>query len=121
MKEAELQKLVLHQARLDGWNVAHFGNSVKFVRRGAKYITVPDRDAAGFLDLVMVREERLIFAELKSEKGRITDAQALWLADLRRVAQMTDNVFDDNSWPIIRVYVWRPPDWLDGSIQAVLE
>jgi hypothetical protein len=52
---------------------------------------------AGFPDEVLVRAPRLIFAELKSEKGALTDAQAAWLNELSQV-------------PGLEVYVWKPAD-----------
>lgn len=115
VKEAELQKLVLRQARIDGWSAAHFGSSVKWIRRGDAYKVIPDKDAVGFPDLVLVRYGQLIFAELKSERGRIRDEQALWLADLREVEKKTAG-----RWCCVQVFVWRPEDWFDGSIQEVL-
>lgn len=49
----------------------------------------------GFPDLVICGQ-RLIFVELKSEKGRVTKAQQEWLDDLRAAG--------------IEAYVWRPSD-----------
>ena len=68
---------------------------------------------AGFPDMVFVRGERLIFAELKMEKGKPTLQQLEWLADLRTVARaiQTGN---------IEVHLWRPADWLAGDIEAAL-
>jgi hypothetical protein len=45
----------------------------------------------------LVRGERLLFAELKREKGKLSAEQEAWLEDLRRV-------------PGVEVYVWRPGD-----------
>jgi len=55
--------------------------------------------ARGFFDLVLFREEdkRLIFAELKSEKGVLSKAQQEWL-DALKVAGC-------------EVYLWRPSDF----------
>lgn len=50
---------------------------------------------AGFPDLCMVRDGRLIFAELKSERGKVSAAQQEWLDALAKVDG-------------IEVYVWRP-------------
>lgn len=58
------------------------------------------RSAAGFPDLVLVRPPRLIFAELKTAKGRLTREQGGWLTDLGALAL-----------PGVEVYVWRPDDW----------
>jgi hypothetical protein len=55
------------------------------------------RSAPGFPDLVLVRPPRLIFAELKSETGKVTDAQQAWLALLE-------------ACPGCEVYTWRPAD-----------
>ena len=52
----------------------------------------------GFPDLVLVRSGRLVFAELKRERGKVSVAQALWLAEL---------AFNDHT----EVYTWRPSDW----------
>ena len=55
-----------------------------------------DRSDVGFPDLVLVRPPRVIFAELKAERGTATTAQLDWLKDLRASNQ--------------EVYLWRPSD-----------
>jgi hypothetical protein len=52
---------------------------------------------AGFPDEVLVRGGRLVFAELKSAKGKLSADQEAWLEELRAV-------------PGIEIYVWRPED-----------
>lgn len=54
------------------------------------------RSAAGFPDLVLVRGDRLIFAELKTITGKVSNAQETWIARLRETP--------------VEVYVWRPND-----------
>lgn len=49
----------------------------------------------------MVRPPRLIFAELKAEKGNVTPAQEEWLLALGRVGDQPE------------VYIWRPSNWDD--------
>ena len=49
---------------------------------------------AGFPDLVLVRDGRLIFAELKSEKGKLRPEQKEWIAALEETG--------------VEVYVLRP-------------
>ena len=49
--------------------------------------------AEGWPDLTLVRRDRLIFAELKSETGRVEDTQRRVLEVLSRVGE---------------TYVWRP-------------
>lgn len=56
------------------------------------------RSVAGFPDLVLLRPPRLVFVELKSEHGRLTDAQENWLDYLRGV-------------PGVEAFCWRPHDW----------
>jgi hypothetical protein len=53
--------------------------------------------AAGFPDLCMTRGPEIVFAELKSERGKVTAAQQEWLDALDAV-------------PGTEVYVWRPRD-----------
>lgn len=54
------------------------------------------RSKAGFPDLVIVGKSRVIWVELKSERGRVTKEQEAWLTDLWAAGQ--------------RVYVWHPSD-----------
>lgn len=51
----------------------------------------------GFPDLVAVKGARVLFIELKTNKGRIRPEQHEWLDRLRATA--------------VEVYVWRPADW----------
>ena len=55
------------------------------------------RSTPGYPDLTLVREGRLIFAELKSEKGKMSKAQKEWEYDLRQTCA--------------EYYEWRPSDW----------
>lgn len=52
--------------RLTGWRFFH------------PWISI--RSAAGFPDLLAIRDGRCIVLELKSERGKLTPAQAEWLA-----------------------------------------
>ena len=53
----------------------------------------------GYPDLTLVRPGRLIFAELKSTRGKVTREQHLWLDMLQR------------SVPQVEVEIWRPSDY----------
>jgi len=53
---------------------------------------------SGMPDLILVRAPRIIFAELKSEHGRLSPAQKSAIADLEQC-------------PGIETFVWRPSDW----------
>ena len=56
------------------------------------------RSEPGFPDIVMVRPPSVLFAELKTDTGRVTPAQRMWLEALGRC-------------PGIEAYVWRPSDF----------
>src|SRR5438132_14308233 len=88
--EKAFRQQVVDLAKLLGWSV---------------YFTWQSKHSpAGFPDLVFCRASRIIFVELKSEAGKLTTAQKLWLADLAIVEQ---------AWPnCVGVYVWYPHDWM---------
>jgi hypothetical protein len=92
--EREFQSSVIDFARACGWRVFHVHDSRRQVAPGR---FVGDRDAAGFPDLVLVREGRLLFAELKSPEGRLSQSQRQWLQAL----DMTG----------AEVAIWRPDEW----------
>jgi hypothetical protein len=64
-----------------------------------------DRSEPGFPDICCVKAGRLVFAELKTERGKTTSAQNAWLKALAGTAE---------------VFLWRPTDLLDGSIERTL-
>lgn len=94
--EASFMASVLDYAKLRGWRRAHFRPAQK---KNGGWITAVQGDGAGFPDLVLVRGHRVIYAELKSERGKLSDEQARWIADLEAADQA--------------VFVWRPSDWAD--------
>jgi VRR-NUC domain len=74
-------------ARLHGWRV----------------YTIPDSrraSMAGYPDLTMwnVAQDRIVFAELKREKGKLSEAQQFVLKELLQITS-------------VETYVWRPSDW----------
>jgi len=83
ISERELTGYVRDVARGFGWRRYHTWLS--------------KHSPAGFPDEVLVRSGRLIFAELKSERGKLSDEQEAWLEELRAV-------------PGVEVYLWRPAD-----------
>ena len=94
MTEAELQQKVIQLARALGWRHFHDNDS--------------RRNAAGFPDLVLVHRTRgLIFAELKTERGRLRTEQTAWLSDLTATGH--------------RAYIWRPSDLVAGRIANELQ
>ena len=93
ISEASFLQQVKALAYIHGWDCHHAQPSMT---RTGRYITT---GAAGFPDLVLAHKIKgLIFAELKSEKGRTSDAQEHWLEILM---------------PHVECYVWRPFDLLE--------
>ena len=84
VRECDFQAQVQDLARLCGWRTYHTYDS--------------RRSPEGYPDLCMVRSPRLVYAELKSERGKLTPAQLEWLAELREIAG-------------VETYVFRPSDW----------
>lgn len=82
--EKHFQAQVLELARLSGWRCYHTFDS--------------RRSAPGFPDLVMVRPPVVLFAELKSEGGRLRPEQAAWLDALKACER-------------VEARLWRPGDW----------
>ena len=84
MNERDLSTIVVDLAKLAGWRRYHTFDS--------------RRSTHGFPDWVLVRPPRIIFAELKSDDGRVRPEQREWLDDLSDV-------------PGAEVYLWRPSDY----------
>ena len=85
VSEAEFQAAVVQLAKTLGWHWHHAHDS--------------RRTEAGFPDLVLVRQGELLFVELKTDRGRLSRAQAEW----RDVLQSCGA-----AW-----HLWRPSDWDD--------
>ena len=65
------------------------------------------KSAPGFPDCVLIKPPRLIVAELKTEKGRLSAHQEVWL---HRFLQIDG----------VEVYLWKPSQWLSGEVEAIL-
>ena len=96
LTESAFTRQVLELAKLHGWRTAHF----RPARTEKGWRTAVSGNGVGFPDLVMIRGGRLIFAELKTDDGKVRDEQADWIADLSRVP---------STWVVSEV--WRPSDW----------
>jgi len=88
--ERDFQRQIVQLAKLYGWLCYHTHDS--------------RRSAAGFPDLVLVRNGTCIVAELKAAQGRVSPEQAMWIAELDGAQ--------------ISAYVWRPVDW--AEIESML-
>jgi hypothetical protein len=84
LRERDLSSIVVDLAKLGRWRRYHTFDS--------------RRSTHGFPDWVLVRDGRLVFAELKSEDGQVRQDQREWLDALSEVAGA-------------EVYVWRPSDY----------
>jgi hypothetical protein len=94
MTEAQLQAAVIECAEWLGWRCYH-----------TTYSIGSDR---GYPDLTLVnpRQGRVLWAELKGPRGRLSPAQAAWLAELTSAGQ--------------EAYLWSPVQWISGEIESVL-
>jgi hypothetical protein len=90
--ERDLSTYVVELARLGGWKLRYH----TYTSRGTSY---GKPAAPGFPDWVLVHPEqqRLLFAELKSDTGVIRPEQREWLDALSDV-------------PGVEVFLWRPSD-----------
>lgn len=95
MSEEQLQKAIVGAAQRAGWFVYHTYDS--------------RRSTAGYPDLHLVHLTRglSVFRELKTEKGRLTPDQIRWIQALTAAG--------------VDAGVWRPADWFDGTVSALLE
>lgn len=91
--EKGFQAAVVALAQRCGWKVYHPYRS--------------DKSAPGFPDLTLAKAgQPIVFAELKTQHGRLTAAQHAWFHVLEHASGC-------------EVYCWRPTDW--PCIQARLQ
>lgn len=83
--EAQFQRAIVELSQALGWLVYHTWSSVNSAR--------------GFPDLVLIKPPQLIYAELKSQTGKVSTDQRKWLDHLMACG--------------VEVYLWRPSDWPD--------
>ena len=93
ISEATFTKQVIQLARVLGWLSAHFRPGM--TKRGG-WVTAVSGDGVGFPDLILLRHNRRIMAELKAAKGKVTPEQEAWLESAKRAE--------------FEVYIWRPSD-----------
>lgn len=93
VSEAELRTLIRDLAHKQGWEVFALP-AIKNLR--------PVKDAVGYPDLTLARRNAVIFMELKTEKGFVSDDQWRWGIALPE-------------WHVI-----RPADWNDGRVAEML-
>lgn len=92
LSEAAFQAQVIQLATLCGWLAYHTRDS-----RGS---------AGGFPDLVLVHptRRRVVYAELKSERGKVKPDQIRWIEALQSAGQNA-HIWRPRHWPIIERYL----------------
>jgi len=91
LTEKQFEGQIRDLAKLFGWLYYHTWRSI--------------HSPAGFPDVVMVRPPRVIFAELKSFKGKVSDKQQEWLETLKQC-------------PSLEVFLWRAGE---ESIEKIVQ
>ena len=94
VREKDLREQIRTLTKIYGWRMAFTQYSL--------------RSPKGFPDLVLVRGDRLIFAELKSQVGKTTPEQDGWLEALRACRLGAQQYISQGVE--LEVYLWRPSD-----------
>jgi len=90
LSESDFQWALVVVAQHFGWMVTHFRPALTQSGRW----TTPLQGDRGFPDTVLARDGVTIFAELKTNKGRLSAEQKQWIEHLGESGR-----------------VWRPRDW----------
>lgn len=132
MTEAQLQAEVIRVARSLGWGITLAARRTMLEEAAQYGVEAPPLDGLiyhpryslgsepGWPDLCLVRrrDRRLLFAELKSERGVLSPRQAEVLELLGAITWWP--LRSDGAEPTIAVFVWRPSDLASGRIAEVL-
>ena len=104
MTERDFQRAVMELAELQGWETLHVRTSMQ---QGRYMTATTGTMAKGWPDLVLAhpKRRRLLFVELKADRGRLRPDQERVHAALWEAVGYT-------------VKVWRPRDW--PTIEGVL-
>jgi hypothetical protein len=92
VSEKDFQKAVTDALNALGWRWYHS----RPAQTSKGWRTALSGDA-GYPDITAVRRDRILFIELKAEKGRLSEEQGAWLADLGAAGA--------------EAFCWRPSDW----------
>lgn len=121
ISEADLQRSIIELVHASGWLVHHTRPA-----RTRKGWRTPIQGDAGFCDLVLAKNGCIVFAELKSTRGRTSPEQQSWIRALdgMRVGSLLPGqarmlrAVSDGGW--VSIVAWRPADWLSGEIAELL-
>ena len=95
--ERQFQDKVIAMAIMYGWKVQHSRPAMLPGGGWATHI----QGHVGFPDLVLANRDRgVIYAELKSERGKLSPSQADWLETLTAASAVSSETF-----------LWRPNDF----------
>lgn len=111
MTEEQLQNAIIDLAEVDHWKVSFapdwmkrlaFASMKRHPRAGRRW------PKAGLPDLILVKEGRIVIAELKKHGRQPKPEQEEWLQSLA-------------ANPGVEVYVWLPEHWVSGEIERTLK
>lgn len=111
LSETEFTRRVIKLARLNGWRVLHIrpGRTIRKDKETGEiktdWRTPIQGDGKGFPDLLMLRDDRIVIAELKVGRGKKTPEQIAWLQ-----AFVLAGIAD--------VFTWYPSEW--DEIESIL-
>lgn len=103
MLEDHLLRTVLELSRLLGITTAHFRPALS---QSGRWHTAVAGDGKGFPDLVLVGGGGILYRELKTDVGRLSPEQAVWIRELRSAGA--------------DAAMWRPADLHSGRIEQEL-
>ena len=103
LSEQDLQDAVAECAQALGYLVFH---QRPCRRTDGSWYSAVQYSGVGFFDLTLIGRGRVVFAEIKSARGKVSPEQQRWHDHAK--ANGLDAV------------VWWPKDWLDGTIEEYL-
>jgi len=99
VSERQLQAAIIEIAKWEGWMVFH---ALPVQNQNGRWRTAT-QGHTGFPDLVMAHKTRgILFVELKTTVGRISDNQQAWIDTLKAAGA--------------EIYVWRPRDLQEARL-----
>lgn len=106
MSEAALQSAIIELAHALGYICAHFRPALMKIGGTLTYRTPVAADGKGYPDLNLLKAGRVIYIEVKSEKGKQSPEQLRWEEMIRASGA--------------EFYLFRPSDWLSDKVTQVL-
>lgn len=91
---------LIGEAHHAGWLICHFRPAM--VRGEWRTAVSGDK---GLPDIIATRDGRIIFVELKTEHGKLSLEQAVWMSELQKARHGMPYMKGDG---LPEVYLWRP-------------